>query len=41
VIAGLSSTNYGAENVPAYPQTNTSIYDYLGREFTVGAKLQF
>jgi outer membrane receptor protein involved in Fe transport len=41
VIAGLSSTNYGAENVPAYPQTNTSIYDYLGREFTLGAKLQF
>ena len=41
VLAGLSSTNYGAENVPAYPQTNTSIYDYLGREFTLGAKLQF
>ena len=41
VIAGLSSTNYGAENVPAYPQTNTSLYDYLGREFTLGAKLQF
>jgi iron complex outermembrane recepter protein len=41
VIAGLSGTSYGAENVPAYPQTNTSLYDYLGREFTLGAKLQF
>jgi len=41
VIAGLSSTNYGAENVPAYPQTNTSLYDYLGREFTLGVKAQF
>ena len=41
VLAGLSSTNYGAENVPAYPQTNTALYDYLGRELTLGAKLQF
>jgi iron complex outermembrane receptor protein len=41
VIAGLSSTSYGAENVPAYPQTNTSLYDYLGREFTLGVKVQF
>jgi len=41
VMAGLSSTNYGAENVPAYPQTNTSLYDYLGREFSVGVKVQF
>src|SRR6185312_14767167 len=41
VVAGMSSTNYGSENVPAYPQTNTAIYDYLGREFTLGAKLQF
>ncbi|MEA3180981.1 MAG: iron complex outerrane recepter protein [Gammaproteobacteria bacterium] len=41
VIAGLSSTNYGAENVPAYPQTNTYLYDYLGREFTLGVKVQF
>jgi len=41
VMAGLSSTNYGAENVPAYPQTNTLLYDYLGREFSVGLKVQF
>jgi iron complex outermembrane receptor protein len=41
VIASLSSTSYGAENVPAYPQTNTYLYDYLGREFTLGAKVQF
>jgi iron complex outermembrane recepter protein len=41
IMAGLSSTNYGAENVPAYPQTNTSLYDYLGREFSVGIKVQF
>jgi hypothetical protein len=41
VIAGLSSTSYGSENVPAYPQTNTSLYDYLGREFTLGVKVQF
>ena len=41
VIAGLSSTSYGAENVPAYPQTNTSLYDYLGREFSLGVKVQF
>jgi len=41
VIASLSSTSYGAENVPAYPQTNTYLYDYLGREFTLGVKVQF
>jgi outer membrane receptor protein involved in Fe transport len=41
VIAGLSSTTYGAENTPAYPQTTTSLYDYLGREFTLGVKFQF
>jgi iron complex outermembrane recepter protein len=41
VIAGLSGTSYGAENVPAYPQTNTSLYDYLGREFSLGVKVQF
>ena len=41
VLAGLSSTNYGSENVPAYPQTNTALYDYLGREFTLGVKVQF
>jgi iron complex outermembrane recepter protein len=41
LIASLSNTNYGAENTPAYPQTNTYLYDYLGREFTLGAKVQF
>ena len=41
VIASLASANYGAENTPAYPQTNTYLYDYLGREFTLGAKVQF
>jgi iron complex outermembrane recepter protein len=41
VIASLATATYGAENTPAYPQTNTSIYDYLGREFTLGAKVQF
>jgi iron complex outermembrane recepter protein len=41
VVASLASASYGAENTPAYPQTNTYIYDYLGREFTLGAKIQF
>jgi outer membrane receptor protein involved in Fe transport len=41
VIASLASANYGAENTPAYPQTNTYLYDYLGREFTLGVKVQF
>lgn len=41
LIANLSNTSYGAENVPAYPQTNTSLYDYLGREFTLGVKVTF
>jgi iron complex outermembrane recepter protein len=40
-IASLSNTNYGAENTPAYPQTTTYLYDYLGREFTLGVKVQF
>ena len=41
VIAALATATYGAENTPAYPQTNTYLYDYLGREFTLGAKVQF
>jgi iron complex outermembrane receptor protein len=41
VIASLAGAAYGAENTPAYPQTNTYLYDYLGREFTLGAKVQF
>ncbi len=41
VIASLASATYGAENTPAYPQTNTYLYDYLGREFTLGATVQF
>ena len=41
LVANLGSTSYGAENVPAYPQTNTYLYDYLGREFTLGVKVQF
>ena len=41
VIASLASSTYGGENTPAYPQTNTYLYDYLGREFTLGAKVQF
>jgi iron complex outermembrane receptor protein len=41
VIAALATATYGAENTPAYPQTNTYLYDYLGREFTLGAKIQF
>ena len=41
VIASLATASYGAENIPAYPQTSTRIYDYLGREFTLGVKVQF
>jgi outer membrane receptor protein involved in Fe transport len=41
VTASLASATYGAENTPAYPQTNTALYDYLGREFTLGVKVQF
>jgi len=41
VLASLSNTTYGAENTPAYPQTTTYLYDYLGREITLGAKVQF
>jgi iron complex outermembrane recepter protein len=41
LIANLSNTTYGAENTPAYPQTNTSLYDYLGRSWTLGFKVEF
>jgi outer membrane receptor protein involved in Fe transport len=41
VIASLASASYGAENIAAYPQTNYYLYDYLGREFTLGVKVQF
>ena len=40
-IANMSNTTYGAENTPAYPQTNTSLYDYLGRSWTLGFKVEF
>ncbi|HTB66997.1 MAG TPA: TonB-dependent receptor [Steroidobacteraceae bacterium] len=40
-IANMSNTSYGAENTPAYPQTNTSLYDYLGRSWTLGFKVEF
>jgi outer membrane receptor protein involved in Fe transport len=41
VMASPSSGYYGAENTPAYPQTHYFLYDYLGRAFTLGAKVQF
>jgi len=41
VMASPSSGYYGAEHTPAYPQTHYFLYDYLGRVFTVGAKVQF
>jgi outer membrane receptor protein involved in Fe transport len=40
-IANMSNTTYGAENTPAYPQTNTNLYDYLGRSWTLGFKVEF
>jgi iron complex outermembrane receptor protein len=40
-IAALASSSYGAENTPAYPQTNTYLYDYLGREVTLGVRVSF
>jgi outer membrane receptor protein involved in Fe transport len=41
VMASPSSGYYGAENTPAYPQTHYFLYDYLGRQFTLGARVQF
>jgi iron complex outermembrane recepter protein len=41
LIANMSNTSYGAENTPAYPQTNTYLYDYLGRSWTLGFKIEF
>ncbi len=41
LVANMSNTTYGAENTPAFPQTNTQLYDYLGRSFTLGFKVSF
>ncbi len=41
LVASNSSGTYGAENTPAYPQTNTALYDYLGRLVTLGFKVEF
>jgi iron complex outermembrane receptor protein len=41
LVANPSTASVGAENTVAFPQTNTDLYDYLGRVWTLGARVEF